>query len=133
MAVLGNSWNRFGPIRAAGWAGKFHLIRGSHIIILQNTHMEKHNPSFEWDDAKDRSNIAKHGIGFALAQRAFLDPNRIIAENLRHSAAEKRYFCIGAVDGEILTVRFTWRSGKIRIFGAGYWRKGKQLYEEERT
>ena len=95
--------------------------------------MEKDSPSFEWDDAKDRSNIAKHGIGFALAQRAFLDPNRIIAENLRHSAAEKRYFCIGAVDGEILTVRFTWRSGKIRIFGAGYWRKGKQLYEEERT
>jgi uncharacterized protein len=50
---------------------------------------------------------------------------------VRHSANKKRYFCIGAVDGEILTVRFTWRDGRIRIFGAGYWRKGKQVYEEE--
>ena len=90
-------------------------------------------PDFEWDDAKDRSNITKHGVSFVLAQKAFLDPNRIIAENMRHSANEKRYFCIGAVDGEILTVRFTWRGGKIRIFGAGYWRKGKQAYEEEQN
>ena len=94
--------------------------------------MNEDNPDFEWDDAKDRSNIAKHGVGFALAQKAFLDPNRIIAENMRHSASEKHYFCIGAVGGEILTVRFTWRGGKIRIFGAGYWRKGKQVYEEEK-
>ena len=93
--------------------------------------MSKDDPDFEWDDAKDRSNIEKHGVGFVLAQKAFLDPNRIIAENVRHSASEKRYFCIGAVGGEILTVRFTWRRGKIRIFGAGYWRKGKQVYEEE--
>jgi uncharacterized DUF497 family protein len=49
---------------------------------------------------------------------------------VRHSSNERRYFCIGAVDGEILTVRFTWRGKKIRIFGAGYWRKGKQVYEE---
>jgi hypothetical protein len=30
-----------------------------------------------------------------------------------------------------LTVRFTYRRGLIRIFGAGYWRKGKQIYERE--
>jgi hypothetical protein len=28
-----------------------------------------------------------------------------------------------------LTVRFTYRSGVIRIIGAGYWRKGKKIYE----
>jgi uncharacterized protein len=87
--------------------------------------MKKDGPSFEWDEMKNLSNIAKHGVSFILAQQAFLDPNRMIAENTRHSASEKRYFCIGAVDGEILTVRFTWRGGKVRIFGAGYWRKGK--------
>jgi uncharacterized protein len=48
-----------------------------------------------------------------------------------YRVSERRYFCIGKVDGEVLTVRFTWRRGKIRIFGAGYWRKGKQVYEEE--
>ena len=35
------------------------------------------------------------------------------------------YFCFGAVDGGVLTVHFTWRAGVIRIFGAGYWRKGR--------
>jgi uncharacterized protein len=57
--------------------------------------------------------------------------NRVIADDLSHSEVEKRYFCIGNVNGEILTVRFTWRDSKIRIFGAGYWRKGKQIYEKE--
>jgi uncharacterized protein len=88
-------------------------------------------PSFEWDNAKDRLNLKKHGVEFAVAQRAFLDPKRIIAEDDVHSVLEKRYFCIGEVENEILTVRFTWRDGRIRIFGAGYWRKGKQIYEEQ--
>jgi hypothetical protein len=32
----------------------------------------------------------------------------------------------------IITVRFTYRNGKIRLFGAGYWRKGKKAYEEKK-
>lgn len=94
--------------------------------------MNSGNPSFEWDDDKDRSNTEKHGVEFSTAQRAFLDPKRIIAEDDLHSAIEKRYLCIGAVEDEILTVRFTWRDGRIRNFGAGYWRKGKELYEKNR-
>jgi hypothetical protein len=35
------------------------------------------------------------------------------------------------LDEGILTVRFTWRSGKIRIFGAGYWRKGQKIYVKQ--
>ncbi|ABD08459.1 Protein of unknown function DUF497 [Rhodopseudomonas palustris HaA2] len=85
---------------------------------------------FEWDDAKNRLNQTKHGVGFELAQRAFLDPHRVIAEDLDHSRDERRYFCFGKVEGGIVTVRFTMRSGRIRIFGAGYWRKGKAIYEE---
>ncbi len=30
-----------------------------------------------------------------------------------------------------MTVRFTWRDGVIRIFGAGYWRKGKRIYQQQ--
>jgi hypothetical protein len=33
----------------------------------------------------------------------------------------------------VLTVRFTYRGGVIRIFGAGYWRKGKRIYEQENS
>ena len=85
---------------------------------------------FEWDAAKDGINRAKHGIGFELAQLAFLDPLRVIAEDLNHSGGEQRYFCFGRVEDAIMTVRFTWRSRKIRIFGAGFWRKGKTIYEK---
>lgn len=88
-------------------------------------------PSFEWDEAKDRINRAKHGVSFALAQMAFFDPHRVIAEDVAHSGGEPRYFCFGKVDAGIMTVRFTYRAGRIRIFGAGYWRKGKTIYEQQ--
>lgn len=86
---------------------------------------------FEWDENKDAENQEKHGVAFSLAQFAFADPRRIIAEDLAHSDGENRHFCFGEVEGGILTVRFTYRGGVIRIFGAGYWRKGKAFYESE--
>ena len=88
--------------------------------------------SFEWDASKDAENREKHGVGFAEAQYAFADPRRVIAKDLSHSTeSEDRYYCFGKVGGEIMTVRFTYRRNKIRIFGAGYWRKGKRIYERE--
>ena len=87
--------------------------------------------TFEWDSAKDAENLRKHGVSFAEAQFAFADAKRVIAEDLDHSAKEARYFCFGRVDRGILTVRFTYRDGVIRIFGAGYWRKRKAIYERE--
>jgi uncharacterized DUF497 family protein len=87
--------------------------------------------NFEWDDAKDRSNQRKHGISFSLAQFAFTDERRGILEDLDHSTDEKRYYCLGKAGGGIMTVRFTYRKNKIRIIGAGYWRKGKRIYEKE--
>ena len=86
---------------------------------------------FEWDPRKDQENQEKHGVAFAVAQLAFADSRRVIAEDLSHSSAEKRYYCFGEVGGGILTVRFTYRAEVIRIYGAGYWRKGKRIYERE--
>jgi len=86
---------------------------------------------FEWDNEKDKDNQKKHGVSFATAQYAFADLNRVIAEDISHSRTEKRYYCFGKVAGGVLTVRFTYRKGMIRIIGAGYWRKGKNIYEKE--
>lgn len=91
----------------------------------------KRRSDFEWDSAKDKLNQRKHGVSFALAQLAFLDRKRVILEDLEHSDEEKRYYCLGRVAGGVLTVRFTYRKCKIRIIGAGYWRKGKMIYEKE--
>lgn len=92
--------------------------------------MEKRS-DFEWDSAKDELNQRKHGVSFAMAQLAFLDPNRVILEDLEHGDDEKRLYCLGRVSDGIMTVRFTYRNKKIRIIGAGYWRKGKKIYEKE--
>jgi len=81
-------------------------------------------PDFEWDDSKNLDNIAKHGVSFQ-------DEQRVILEDSRHSDNEQRYFCLGKFCGEIMTVRFTYRGGKVRIFGAAFWRKGKKRYEKE--
>ena len=85
---------------------------------------------FEWDENKNLSNIEKHNVSFQKAQYAFEDINRVIAEDIDHSNVEKRYFCFAKVDDSVLTVRFTYRNNIIRIFGAGYWRKGKKTYEK---
>jgi uncharacterized DUF497 family protein len=86
---------------------------------------------FEWDDKKNTENQNKHGLNFEIAQYAFADPNRVIAEDLSHSDKEKRYYCFGKVNDGIITVRFTYRNNIIRIYGAGYWRKGKKIYEDK--
>jgi uncharacterized protein len=87
---------------------------------------------FEWDDRKNIENIKKHGISFEKAQDAFDDPKRIIALDLDHSTKnENRYYCFAKLDNGVITVRFTCRKDKIRIFGAGYWRKGKREYEQK--
>lgn len=84
---------------------------------------------FEWDDKKNSDNIIKHGVSFYQAQYVFADSDRVILEDLAHSQSEKRFYCLGKVGDGIITVRFTYRKNRIRIIGAGYWRKGKQVYE----
>ena len=87
---------------------------------------------FEWDLQKELFNIQKHGVDFDTAKKAFSDPNCRIIEDSEHSQFEERHFCIGLVEGRILTVRFIYREGRIRIFGAGYWREGRLLYEKKK-
>jgi uncharacterized DUF497 family protein len=87
---------------------------------------------FEWDEKKNLENMRKHGVSFFIAQHAFADRQRVVAEDVNHSSDhEKRFFCFGRVGNGIMTVRFTYRNNVIRIIGAGYWRKGKSIYERE--
>ncbi len=92
--------------------------------------MERIAGSFVWDPAKERENVRKHGVDFVTAATAFLDPGRKIYVDSHHSGREERMFCLGKVGEKVLTVRFTYRERRIRIFGAGYWRKGERYYEK---
>jgi uncharacterized DUF497 family protein len=86
--------------------------------------------TIEWDEKKNQDNIEKHHLTFQKAQDAFFDPQRLTYYDRKHSKKEKRYFCIGVVGQGIATVRFTMRNQNIRILGAGYWRDGRERYEQ---
>lgn len=56
---------------------------------------------FEWDSVKATLNERKHGISFALAEQAFLDPNALM--NLdRVEPREYRWKTLGMVQGLLL-------------------------------
>lgn len=85
--------------------------------------------SFEWDEEKNKENQKKHDVSFEKAMQVFRDTRRLIYLDTKHSTEEeKRFFCIGRIEGGIVTVRFTPREGFIRIIGAGFWRKYRKLY-----
>jgi len=82
---------------------------------------------FEWDDAKEGSNLAKHGVDFRTAARVFFDPVAVERED-RDSRHELRFNIIGAVDQRILFVTYTMRGDLIRIISA----RGAQPNESRR-
>ena len=86
---------------------------------------------FEWDEEKESANLVQRGIAFIEAVAAFADPQRVILPDISHSQSESRWYCVGRVGDAILTVRFTRRRERVRIIGAGYWRKGKRIYETQ--
>ena len=92
--------------------------------------MDRHFGSFVWDVKKEAANVRTHGVNFETAAGAFKDPNRKIYMDEKHSESEERLFCLGKVAGRVLTVRFTYREGRIRIYGAGHWRQGRRYYEQ---
>ena len=99
--------------------------------MLYSKQINKGNKSFVWDSHRESINIHKHCIDFVTTSKAFNDPKRKIYIDSKHSLKEERLFCIGKVAKMIVTVRFIYRDDKIRIFGAGYWRKGKVYYEKK--
>ena len=86
--------------------------------------------SFVWDSDKEKINVLKHAVSFRAAIEVFRDSNKKIIEDIDHSENEERHYCIGLVDGRVMTVRYVLRNGSIRIFGAGYWKKGRMIYEQ---
>lgn len=75
---------------------------------------------FEWDDEKERKNIAKHGIDFPTAALVFGDEQRLEFYDELHSDAEDRFITIGNIGGTIavLTVVYTERGEAIRLISA---------------
>ena len=87
---------------------------------------------FEWDEEKSELNKRKHGVDFKDATEVFKDLDRVIAHDEGHNQEEQRFYMIELVKGRVATIRFTYRGTYVRLIGAGYWRKGREIYEKEK-
>ncbi len=70
-----------------------HRVVDSICSILYTVCMEALR--FEWDEAKNRENIKKHGVPFEEAQTLFLDEYAIRFFDPDHSENEDRFIMLG--------------------------------------
>ena len=74
---------------------------------------------FEWDDAKARDNVRKHGVGFAEATSCFYDLKQVAFYAPDHSKDDERELLMGHSNkGRLLIVIYTIRADTIRIISA---------------
>jgi uncharacterized protein len=73
---------------------------------------------YEWDEAKNRSNIAKHGIPFDYATRVFSDPYRLDNEDTRRDYREQRRLTLGRIEWKVFAVAYTMRGPITRLISA---------------
>jgi uncharacterized DUF497 family protein len=89
---------------------------------------------FEWDDAKAAANLARHGVTFEDARRAFADVFAVEREDLRQDYGERRYIWLGMVGDRLLHVAYTMRDQRIRIISARYAEpRERRRYHEENS
>jgi uncharacterized DUF497 family protein len=84
------------------------------------------NLEFEWDDGKAEENVRRHGVSFAQATRAFLDPLAVEWIDLREAYGEERIILLGIAGNQILNIVYTERAERIRIISARRATKNEQ-------
>lgn len=83
---------------------------------------------FEYDEAKSRSNLDKHGIDFLEAQALWLDPK--LLELQVTLEGEIRFVVIGMIKGKHWSAVVTYRGEKIRLISVRRSRKNEVLLYE---
>lgn len=69
-----------------------------------------HQYDFEWDAAKAKQNLRKHGVSFERAATVFLDANALSIFDAEHSANEDRWITLGLdTQNVMLVVSHTFR------------------------
>ena len=92
---------------------------------------------FEWNTAKEKSNIQKHGITFEQASYVFADPFALNRLDGEHSETEERWIMLGkSLNQVILVVAHTFRNTEnielVRIISARKATKNEQKAYQNR-
>jgi uncharacterized DUF497 family protein len=89
---------------------------------------------FEWDPAKEATNVEKHGITFGDAATVFDDPFHLTEDSSKPEYGEERSIAIGLVAGRVVTVVYTDREEQRRIISARRSRANEQRrYDQGKT
>ncbi len=85
---------------------------------------------YEWDEARNRKNLAKHGLSFEDAGLVFAGPS-VTFEDDRSEYGEKRLITLGLLAGRLVVIAHTPRDDGTRIISM---RKGnrreQKIYQE---
>ena len=82
---------------------------------------------YEWDEAKRRANIEKHGVDFDLVWQ-FEWARAAIEKDGRRNYGEERFRATGPAGTDVFVVAFTHRSPAIRVISM---RKANRREEEK--
>ena len=86
---------------------------------------------YDWDEAKNRKNLAKHGLSFEDAEQVFAGPC-VTFEDDRFTYGEERLITLGLLAGRLVVIAHAPRDGGTRIISM---RKGnrreQKIYQEQ--
>ena len=104
-----NTWSRGGSSSTLGASVLYTFPKGT----------DSPPEGFEWDPAKARTNLTKHGISFMEATLVFSDPRAKTTRDPEHSKGESRELTIGRTGYlHIVIVSHADRDGIVRIISA---------------
>lgn len=72
---------------------------------------------FEWDEGKSSATLTARGFDFDFATRIF-EGDVVEEYDERREYGERRVLAVGQVEGQVLTVVYTWRGDRRRIISA---------------
>jgi hypothetical protein len=82
--------------------------------------------NYEWDGAKNRSNLAKHGLDFEDAEQVFFGPCVTFVDD-RLDYGEERLVTLGLLAGRLVVIAHVPRGHSTRIISM---RKGNRREQE---
>lgn len=87
---------------------------------------------FEWDQGNVTKNWETHHVSPHEAEQVFFNQPLIVADDVKHSRSERRYFVLGQTDdNRALFVAFTLRGDLIRVISArDMSRREREVYRE---
>ena len=88
--------------------------------------------NYEWDDEKNKANIAKHGVDFKLAEN-FDWSSAIEVQDNRKDYGEERWISLGLVEDRLYVLIYVHRQSCIRIISLRKANKRESEFYEKKT